>query len=77
MADTRRESLEKLRDHFLGRLDAAADRDATAIGRLLKDIESDLAALPDESETSAADELKAKRDARRSGASGKARAARR
>jgi hypothetical protein len=72
----RRATLEALRDHFATRLKAATDRDATAIGRLLRDIEADLAALPNAMEVSRADDLKAKRDARRSGAASKARAAR-
>lgn len=74
--EDRRANLEALRDHFADRLLAAADRDATAIGRLLRDIEADLAALPNAAEVSRADDLKAKRDARRAGAAGKTRAAR-
>jgi hypothetical protein len=73
----RRDRLAKLRDHFADRLEAASDRDAAAIGRLIRDLDADLEAIPNAQEVSAADELKAKRDSRRTGASGKARAARR
>jgi hypothetical protein len=72
----RRDRLVALREHFADRLESASDRDATAIGRLLRDIDADLAAIPNAQEVSAADELKAKRDARRTGAPRKARTAR-
>lgn len=68
-----RARLEALRDHFAGRLTKAADRDATAIGRLLKDIDADLAKLPTPGKVSDADEIAARRAARRTGAKGPAR----
>lgn len=71
-----RERLQELRDHFANRLDAAADRDATAIGRLIKDLDGDLAKLPDASEVSDADEIAARRAARRSGSAGSTRSKR-
>lgn len=67
MSDDLRTRLEALRDHFAGRLDAAADRDATAIGRLIKDIDADLAKMPNSAEVSDADEIAARRAARRAG----------
>lgn len=76
MSEDRRASLSALREHFAGRLEAASDRDAAAIGRLIRDLDADIAALPAAKEVSAADELKAKRDSRRAGTSSKARAAR-
>jgi hypothetical protein len=74
VADDQRARLEALREHFQARLADAADRDATAIGRLLKDIDTDLAKLPNKSEVSDADEIAARRTSRRAGSSSKARA---
>lgn len=70
MADDPRTRLEALREEFMGRLSAAADRDATAIGRLIKDIDSDLASMPNSAEVSDADEIAARRAARRAGSKG-------
>lgn len=71
-----RARLVALREHFEGRLGEASDRDATAIGRLLKDIDSDLAKMPDRAEVSDADEIAARRAARRAGSRGSSRAKR-
>ena len=68
--------LEALREHFQGRLGEAADRDATAIGRLIKDIDADLLNLPNRAEVSSADEIAARRASRRAGAARPARAKR-
>lgn len=76
MSEDIRTRLETLRDHFADRLPDAADRDATAIGRLIKDIDADLAKLPNKSEVSDADEIAARRAARRAGSKGSARAKR-
>lgn len=73
--DDTRARLEALREHFAGRLQEAADRDATAIGRLIKDIDADLAKMPNSAEVSDADEIAARRAARRAGSPRKARAA--
>jgi hypothetical protein len=65
MAEQRVDRLTALREHFEGRLHGAADRDATAIGRLIKDIEAELAALqPEQTEVDAVDEIAARRAAR-------------
>lgn len=76
MTDDPRARLEALREHFAARLPEAADRDATAIGRLLKDIDADLAKMPNRAEVSDADEIAARRAARRSGSKSQARAKR-
>ena len=70
-----RARLEELREHFSARLPEAADRDATAIGRLIKDIDADLAKMPNKSEVSDADEIAARRAKRRAGSSGSSRSA--
>lgn len=72
--DDPRVRLEALREHFASRLPDAVDRDATAIGRLLKDIDADLAKLPMPGKVSDADEIAARRATRRAGTSDKARA---
>lgn len=69
-----RQRLEDLRAEMLRRLPEAADRDATAMGRLIKDIDADLAKLPNRAEVSDADEIAARRAARRAGSAHKARA---
>lgn len=74
--DTPRARLQALRDHFAARLEAAEDRDATAMGRLLRDIDADLAALPDGAEVSSADEIAERRTARRANSSGGSRSKR-
>jgi hypothetical protein len=76
MTDDPRARLEALREHFAARLPEAADRDATAIGRLLKDIDADLAKMPNRAEVSDADEIAARRAVRRSGAKSPTRAKR-
>lgn len=76
MSDDPRARLEALREHFATRLPDAADRDATAIGRLIKDIDADLAKMPNRAEVSDADEIAARRAARRAGSKGPARAKR-
>ena len=76
MSDDPRARLEQLREHFAARLPDAADRDATAIGRLIKDIDADLAKMPNAAEVSDADEIAARRAARRAGAKSPARAKR-
>ncbi len=74
--DDPRSRLEALRGHFAARLPDAADRDATAMGRLIKDIDDDLAKLPNGSEVSDADEIAARRAARRAGSKRSSRAKR-
>jgi hypothetical protein len=74
MSDDPRARLEALREEFLRRLPDAADRDATAIGRLIKDIDADLAKMPIPGKVSDADEIAARRAARRAGPKGSARA---
>lgn len=74
MSDDPRARLEALREHFASRLPEAADRDATAIGRLIKDIDADLAKMPNRAEVSDADEIAARRAARRSGSKSSTRA---
>ncbi len=76
MSDDLRTRLEVLRDHFAARLPEAADRDATAIGRLIKDIDADLAKMPNAAEVSDADEIAARRAARRTGSKSPARSKR-
>ena len=76
MSDDPRARLEALREEFLRRLPDAADRDATAIGRLIKDIDADLAKMPNRAEVSDADEIAARRAARRAGSKSSARAKR-
>jgi hypothetical protein len=76
MTDDPRARLEALREHFAARLPDAADRDATAIGRLIKDIDADLAKMPNRAEVSDADEIAARRAARRAASSGTSRAKR-
>lgn len=76
MSDEPRARLEALREEFMRRLPESSDRDATAIGRLIKDIDADLAKLPNKSEVSDADEIAARRAARRASTSSKARTAR-
>ena len=76
MTDDPRDRLEALRDHFASRLPDAADRDATAIGRLIKDIDADLAKMPTPGKVSDADEIAARRAARRASSSGSSRAKR-
>lgn len=73
MIDDSRVRLEALRAEMMRRLPEAADRDATAIGRLIKDIDADLAKLPNTAEVSDADEIAARRAARRSGSKSPAR----
>ena len=76
MTDDLRVRLESLREEMSRRLPDAADRDATAIARLIKDIDADLAKLPNSAEVSDADEIAARRAARRAGAKGQARSKR-
>lgn len=45
-SDGRRATLEALRDDLLGRMTEAADRDFTAMGRLLADVLRDLDEMP-------------------------------
>lgn len=73
----RRATLEALRDRLAGQIDSTdSGRDVAALGRLLADVLSQLDAIPDAAEVSRADEIAARRAARRAGAAGKARAAR-
>jgi hypothetical protein len=76
MSDDPRARLEALREHFAERLPDAADRDATAIGRLIKDIDAELAKMPTPGKVSDADEIAARRAARRAGSKGQARTSR-
>lgn len=57
--------LAALRDHFAARLADASDRDATAMGRLIKEIDADLARLePPAQEGDELDEIAARRASR-------------
>ena len=68
MSTDRIDRLTTLREHFEARLPDAADRDATAIGRLIKDIDAELAELqPEQTEVDAVDEIAARRAARGAG----------
>lgn len=68
-------TLEALRDD-LARSIVACDslRDKAALGRLLKDVLADIDTIPTKGEVSAADEIAARRAARRSDSSAQARA---
>lgn len=72
-----RDSLIAVRDLLARSLEQCDSmRDLAALSRQLTSVMTQLDALPDATEVSRADDLKAKRDARRSGTSSKARTAR-
>lgn len=73
----RRATLEALRDRLARQIeDTDSGRDVAALGRLLADVLAQLDSLPTSAEVSRADEIAARRAARRAGATGKARTAR-